>query len=127
MPIESATYLADLNASYPAAGDPVGQGDDHTRLIKSTVKATFPNFTSAALSATQANLDAAVANAVTGPFVTPTAGTITNPGVAFSGDANTGIRSSAADKMRAVAGGADIAEVSSGGLEVLVEIGRAHV
>jgi len=120
MPIESATYLADLNASYPAAGDPVGQGDDHTRLIKSTVKATFPNFTSAALSATQANLDAAVANAVTGPFVTPTAGTITNPGVAFSGDANTGIRSSAADKMRAVAGGADIAEVSSGGLEVLV-------
>lgn len=45
MTIEAATYLSDLNATYPLAGDQKSEGDDHLRLIKSTVKATFPNFT----------------------------------------------------------------------------------
>lgn len=38
MPIESATYPADLNSSYPTADDAVGQGDDHLRLIKLCLK-----------------------------------------------------------------------------------------
>lgn len=43
MPIETGNYISDLNASNPLAGDPKSQGDDHLRLIKSTLKTTFPN------------------------------------------------------------------------------------
>lgn len=41
--LETATYISDLNSSNPAAGDAKSQGDDHLRLLKSTIKATFPN------------------------------------------------------------------------------------
>lgn len=47
MTVESATYISDLNASNPAAGDSLVEGDDHIRLVKSTVKATFPNVSGA--------------------------------------------------------------------------------
>lgn len=42
MTIETATYLKDLNNLVPAAGDLVSEGDDHLRLIKSVLQATFP-------------------------------------------------------------------------------------
>jgi hypothetical protein len=46
MPLESATYISDLNASNPVGStDKVQTLDDHVRLIKSAVKATFPNIT----------------------------------------------------------------------------------
>lgn len=45
MGLESATYINDLVSSNPAATDLRGQGDDHLRLIKAAVKATFPNAT----------------------------------------------------------------------------------
>jgi hypothetical protein len=47
MTVETATYISDLNTSYPAAGDSQTEGDDHIRLVKSTVKATFPNISGA--------------------------------------------------------------------------------
>lgn len=47
MTVESATYISDLNASNPASGDSLVEGDDHLRLVKSTVKATFPNVSGA--------------------------------------------------------------------------------
>ena len=47
MGLETGTYISDLNTSNPAAGDAKSAGDDHLRLIKSTVKATFPNITGA--------------------------------------------------------------------------------
>jgi len=56
MGLESATYIDGLDASNPVVGDSVGAGDDHLRLIKSTVKATFPNLTGA-MSCTQAELN----------------------------------------------------------------------
>ena len=43
MGLESGTYISDLDSSNPAAGDNVSQGDDHIRLLKSTIQATFPN------------------------------------------------------------------------------------
>lgn len=49
MALESATYISDLNSSNPTASDPVSQGDDHIRLLKSTIKATFPNVSGAVL------------------------------------------------------------------------------
>jgi hypothetical protein len=45
--VETATYISDLNATYPASGDARSEGDDHLRLLKSTVKATFPNISGA--------------------------------------------------------------------------------
>ena len=64
MGLETGTYIDSLNSSNPTAGDSVGQGDDHLRLIKSTVKATFPNLTNAVTSThTELNiLDGATVN-----------------------------------------------------------------
>jgi len=56
MGLETGTFIDSLNSSNPAAGDPVNEGDDHIRLIKSTVKATFPSI-SAAVTATHTELN----------------------------------------------------------------------
>lgn len=45
MALETGAYISDLVATNPVANDPKNQGDDHVRLIKSAVKATFPNIT----------------------------------------------------------------------------------
>lgn len=45
MALESATYINGLVASNPPSTDPLAQADDHIRLLKSTIKATFPNIT----------------------------------------------------------------------------------
>lgn len=49
MPLETATYISDLNSSNPAATDPLDKADDHIRLIKGAVKSTFPNVAGAVL------------------------------------------------------------------------------
>ena len=56
MALESGTYINSLNASNPAATDGLAQADDHLRLVKSTVKATFPNLTGA-ITASQTELN----------------------------------------------------------------------
>lgn len=43
MALETGTYISDLVSTNPVSGDPKSQGDDHFRLLKSTIKATFPN------------------------------------------------------------------------------------
>lgn len=48
MGLETGTYISDLNSANPTATDVKSEGDDHLRLIKSTVKATFPNVSGAA-------------------------------------------------------------------------------
>ena len=45
MALETATYIHQLNANNPLSTDVVAQADDHIRLIKSTIQATFPNVT----------------------------------------------------------------------------------
>lgn len=45
MPVEAATYINDLNVSNPLGGDPRAEGDNHLRLLKTVLKATFPNAT----------------------------------------------------------------------------------
>jgi hypothetical protein len=48
MGLEVATYISGLNASNPVnATDGVNAGDDHLRLIKSTLLNSFPNITGA--------------------------------------------------------------------------------
>ena len=47
MALETGTHINSLNASNPVATDGLAQADDHIRLIKATIKATFPNITGA--------------------------------------------------------------------------------
>ena len=47
MALESGTYIDSLNSSNPTTTDGLSQADDHMRLIKSTIKASFPNVTGA--------------------------------------------------------------------------------
>lgn len=56
MALETGTYISDLVATNPTSTDPKSQGDDHIRLVKSTIKATFPNITGA-VSSTQDQLN----------------------------------------------------------------------
>lgn len=80
MALETATYIDGLNASNPAASDAISTADDHLRLIKSTIKATFPNITGP-VTATQAVINGAAPLAsptFTGTPAAPTASAGTN-------------------------------------------------
>lgn len=45
MPLESATFINDLEPANPASTDQLAQADEHLRLIKQTLQTTFPNIT----------------------------------------------------------------------------------
>lgn len=47
MGLETASFISGLTPAWPLAGDTKSQGDDHLRLIKSVLQATFPNATKA--------------------------------------------------------------------------------
>jgi len=51
MGLETATFISDLDGSFPLGGDGVDRGDDHLRLVKTVLKATFTN-ANAAFTAT---------------------------------------------------------------------------
>lgn len=79
MALETGTYISDLVVTNPTATDPISQGDDHDRLTKACIKATFPNLTGA-MTATQTELNYMV-GATTNPamkdgsnLTTPAAG-----------------------------------------------------
>jgi len=59
MALENGTYVNSLVPANPASTDGLAQADDHIRLIKSTIKNTFPNITGPVTS-TQAELDASL-------------------------------------------------------------------
>lgn len=56
MALESATYISDLNTSNPTATDVISEADDHLRLVKAAIKATFPNI-SGAVNSTHTELN----------------------------------------------------------------------
>ena len=56
MGLETGTYIDSLNTSNPGATDSVAQGDDHIRLLKSTIKNSFPNITGS-MTATHTELN----------------------------------------------------------------------
>jgi hypothetical protein len=43
MSLETATYIHQLAPANPSSSDKLAQGDDHIRLIKACLQATFPN------------------------------------------------------------------------------------
>jgi hypothetical protein len=71
MTVESVTYISDLNATYPAAGDVRSEGDDHIRNLKTGIKTTFPNVSGAVLP-THAELN--LLDGVTGTLRSTTTG-----------------------------------------------------
>lgn len=60
--LESATYISDLVSSNPLSSDLASTADDHIRLLKSTIKTTFPNINNA-VTATDEQLNAIPAGA----------------------------------------------------------------
>ena len=56
MGLETGTYINSLDAANPASTDGLSQADDHFRLIKSTIKNTFPSITGA-VTTTHAELN----------------------------------------------------------------------
>ena len=78
MTVESTSYVNGLNANYPASSDQKSEGDNHLRLIKATLLATFPNV-SGAVTVTHTDLNTVTAKAniasptLTGVPAAPTA------------------------------------------------------
>jgi len=48
MGLESASYLNDLTTTNPTTTDPRSEGDNHIRMLKTVLKATFPGMAGAA-------------------------------------------------------------------------------
>ena len=64
MALESSTYINGLVVTNPTSSDNISDGDNHIRLLKSTIKATFPNVTGA-VSGTHTAINSAVTTANT--------------------------------------------------------------
>lgn len=65
MGLETGTYIDSLVVTNPLLNDPRSEGDDHLRLIKSTLKNTFPNLTGA-MTLTQVQLNILLTAGTTG-------------------------------------------------------------
>jgi len=87
MGLETGTYISALNASNPVTGDNKTEGDDHLRLIKSTLLATFPSVTGA-VTATHTALNSA-ASGTFAVSLKSTVGGVYSYGL--SGDNNDGV------------------------------------
>lgn len=111
MPLESGVYISDLIANNPAATDGLGQADDHFRLLKSTIKTTFPNV-SGEVSASHTNLNLAASIATNG------VSKLLDAGAYFAGDPDTGILSTGADALALRTHGVDRVTVSDTGAAV---------
>lgn len=59
MALETGTFISDLVATNPTGSDPLAFADDHLRLLKSTLKNTFPNV-SGAVTKTHTQINTAV-------------------------------------------------------------------
>jgi|TARA_R110000824_G_scaffold222787_1_gene410579 hypothetical protein len=49
MSLETAAWVTQLNSSNPTATDPVSEGDDHLRMVKTVLKNSFPSSSTAAI------------------------------------------------------------------------------
>jgi microcystin-dependent protein len=111
--LETATYVPELVSSNPGHTDGLTQTDSHLRLIKSVSSRTFPNFTSAALTSTQAALDAAVASVTGTGYTRFPLGTALLPGLTPVGDPDTGYYSTGANKLAAATNGVKAYEIDA--------------
>jgi len=125
LPLETATFIPDLVPNNPAHTDGLAQADSHLRLIKSTLKNTFSNFTDVALASTQAQLDAAVAATKGAGVLTFEAGTAALPGLVTAGDPTTGFFAPAVGEIGISLAGVQVALLASDLLVTTLGIGAA--
>lgn len=93
MPVETATFVTTLNSSNPPASDPLSQADDHLRLLKAVLLATFPNL-NAAVTATPTQLNQLVARTLG-----LADGTATAPSAYFDSEVTLGLYRASAGHM----------------------------
>jgi microcystin-dependent protein len=110
MPLETASFINQLDASNPAHTDTINFADSHLKLIKSTLKATFLNFTAAALNSTQAQIDAAVAATSNGISV------LADTGAFFKTNTTDGVTNPAAGEVDIKTAGVVRAQFTSAGV-----------
>lgn len=109
MGLEAATYISQLVPTNPVgATDPVSQGDDHIRLLKTTLQNTFAAITGA-VTATHTELNQLHG----GPILLSSAGTAGAPAYSFAGDSNTGLYSGGADRIDVATGGVSRLSIST--------------
>jgi hypothetical protein len=89
--LETGTYISDLVATNPLSSDLASTADDHIRLLKSTIKTTFPNINNA-VTVTDEQLNTVATNVAANPT-----GTIGLTGV--NGSASTYLRSDGAPAL----------------------------
>lgn len=49
MALESANWITQLVATNPVVGDPVGEGDNHLRMLKTVLQNSFPSSSTTAI------------------------------------------------------------------------------
>lgn len=126
MPLETAPTITDLVTSNPAHTDGLSQADSHMRLIKSSLKGTFPNFTAAtAVASTQAQIDAAVASTLGTTAYGFKPGTALLPGLFPLGDPDTGFFWPAANQLGITLGGSQVALMGGSALVTSLSIACA--
>ena len=84
MALETATYISQLVDTNPTASDPVSQGDDHLRLIKSVLQSQFTTLGAAAVTTTAAELNLLDGKTAVGDVAGP-ASSVDNAIARFSG------------------------------------------
>jgi hypothetical protein len=130
MALESATYINGLVSTNPTSTDALAQADDHLRLIKTTIKATFPNVTGAVTAThTQLNQDPTSlldSNGATRVAASTTGASVTG-NISLSGSGLTLGTHTAGNYVAGITGGTGITVANSGseGATPTVSIGQA--
>ena len=109
MPLETASFISQLVPANPVPSDPLSNADDHIRLIKGALKATLPNWTSAALNSTNAQIDTTVTTVSNGVQV------LADAGAFFTTHSQDGIASNAAGEVDIVAAASTRLSVTASG------------
>jgi microcystin-dependent protein len=112
MPLETAAFISGLVSSNPASSDGLNQADDHLRLIKSTVKATFPNI-AGAVTASDTQLNTLLSQLLGTTAYTAPLGTVGATSYSFLGDTDTGWYSPGANQAALAVGGANAITVAA--------------
>lgn len=90
MTVEAATFIPELDTALPGSSDLKSEGDNHLRLIKTVLKAQFPNFGTAAMTAshTELNYMVGVTSAVQTQLNTLTSAKAAKAGETYTGAHN---------------------------------------
>ena len=127
MGLETATYISQLVDTNPTTSDPVSQGDDHLRLIKSVLQDQFTTLGAAAVTTTAAELnllDGVTTLAPEGTAVLSTGESVTTKFLRTDGDGTsswqipTGTTYTAGDGLELTGTSFATALLSNGGLEI---------